>query len=135
VKRLMILVLLIGIEARAQSLADLARAERLRQRNVEAKLKVNIRGEKVAAPAAERQKAEAPENKPEEKKELTAEEKLLNERVDIIKKRSELLVRMGQYRDDPEAVKAIELELMELSKRSETAKLQHLGKPQPAAEK
>ena len=129
----MILMLLIGIEARAQSLADLARAERLRQRSVEATLKVNIRGERVVTPAAEPQKAEAPEKKPEEKKELTPEEKLLNERVDIIKKRSDLLVRMGQYRDDPEAVKAIELELIELSKRSEAAKLQHLGKTQPVA--
>lgn len=131
-KWLLIFVLFIGVEAHGQSLADRARAERLRQQSVEAVFKVNVRGEKQLAPAKETPKEQAVETKPDPKKELRPEEKLMDERVDIIKTRADLLVRMGQVRDDPAAVRAIELELMELAKRSEAAKLQHLGKPQTA---
>ncbi len=135
-KRLLIPViffLLTGIEARAQSLADAARAERLRQQNVESTVKVQKAGDKPVAAAEEDQKAETVETPTEPKKEITQKEKLRNERVDIVKKRSELLVRMDEVKHDPLAVKAIEAELIGLSRRAESAKLQHLGKnEQPA---
>ena len=130
-KRLFIPVLfllLTGIEARTQSLADAARAERLRQQNLESVLTVQKLGDKPVAAAEEDPKAAAPEATPEPKKELTPKEKLRNERVDIVRKRSELLVRMGEVKHDPVAVREIEAELIELSKRAETAKLQHLEK-------
>ncbi len=130
-KRLFIAVLfffLTGIEARTQSLADTARAERLRRQNLESVLTVQKLGDKPVAAAEEEPKAAEPETTPEPKKELTPKEKLRNERVDIIRKRSELLVRMGEVKHDPAAVREIEDDLIELSKRAETAKLQHLGK-------
>ena len=131
-KRLLIFVLFIGVEARAQSLADVARAERLRQQNIEAALKVQKFGDKPATPTEEAPKAEVAAQTPNDPpKEPTLEEKLRNERTDIIKQRSQLLVRMGELRHDPVAVKAIEAQLMELSKRAEAAKLQHLGKRKP----
>lgn len=123
----LIFVLLIGVEAQGQSLADVARAERKRQQAVEAAMKIQKLGDKAAAvqqevpPAADSEKA-----KKEPEKELPLEQKLRNERVDLVKKRSELLVRLSEVKDDPEAVKSIEAELIGLTKRAELLKLEHL---------
>jgi hypothetical protein len=131
-KPLMILVLFFASEAGAQSLADVARAERLRQQAVQSSVEVEKVGDHREAVFEEKNKSEPPDAVAETKKEPTREEKLRDERLSIMKTRSELLVRMGELKHDPDAVKAIEAQLIEVSKRAEAAKLEHLKKDQPA---
>ena len=116
---------LIGVNAQAQSLADVARAERQRQ----AALKSVETFEKAGARApVERQTPAQPteEEKGETEEEPTLEEKLQNERANLIRERSALLVRLDQVKDDPEAARSIEEQLIALTKRAEDLKLQHL---------
>ena len=124
----LIFILLISVELQAQTLADIARAERKRQQAMEAALKVEKQGEKPAAlpepqPPADVEKAV---KESESEKEIPLEKKLQQERVDVMKKRSALLVRLDEVKHDPEAVKSIELQLIELSRQNEDLKLQHL---------
>jgi hypothetical protein len=123
--RFVIFILLLAVDAQAQSLADVARAERERQQRSRSALKVEKVGEPSAAMAkknskpAETVQATTPaEAESQKKSEPSIAEQLQNERVDIIKKRSELLVRLDQTKD-PEIKKSLEAQLMEIAKRAE----------------
>jgi hypothetical protein len=122
-----VFILLFGLELQGQSIADLARAERKRQAEVQAKTEFQKFGAaretvKEVAPEA------AAEVKKEPEKEISLEQKLQNERVDLIKKRSALLVKLDEVKNDPEATKEIEEELIGLTRKAESLKMQHLGK-------
>lgn len=123
-------VLLFSIEARAQNLADIARAERQRQQAVQSTLKIEKQGGGVtvsesATPAPAPVVTETAKAGPD--KEVPLKQKLEKERVDLIQKRSALLVKLDET-TDPEAAKAIEADLIALTKKAEDLKLQHLNK-------
>jgi hypothetical protein len=73
---------------------------------------------KNSKPAETVQATTPAEAESQKKSEPSIAEQLQNERVDIIKKRSELLVRLDQTKD-PEIKKSLEAQLMEIAKRAE----------------
>jgi hypothetical protein len=118
-------MLLLSFQLQAQTLADIARAEKARQQAVEAAVKFEKQAEKEPE-SAQPLSVESNNKEKEAEKEITPEEKLQRERVDVLKKRAALLLRLEELRGDTEAMKSVELELMELTKRNEQLKLEHL---------
>jgi hypothetical protein len=121
-KAAIVLILLFGFNLHGQSIADLARAERKRQAAVEAKTELQKFG--TAQAAVKEGEPEAAKKEPD--KEISVEQKLQNERVDLIRKRSALLVKLDETKNDPQAAKSIEAELIGLTKEAENLKRQHL---------
>ena len=123
-----VLALLITVELHGQGLADVARMERKRQAAVEAAVKVETQGDhnasKKAPDAEEPQKPEVEEQADDK---VSIEKKLQQERVDMVRERSALLVKLDEMKNDPEAAKAIELQLIEVTKRNEELKLRYLS--------
>jgi len=131
-KRLIVVLILLGGTAHAQSVAELARKERLRQMETESKRTVKKVGDPVAvAPAAPvaaeaaAAEAPAPEIKPDAK---SLEESYKDQRVDLNKRRGELLMQLTEVIHDREAVKKIEIELSQIQEKSAQLKIERLQK-------
>lgn len=139
-----LLLSLFAITAQAQSLADVARAERKRQRSVESRKVVVEVGEltlappsrpaavaEIEQPKAEPQKAEqAPAAQPAATDgRKSADDAFQSEWNELSKKRSELLVKLGTVIRDREAARKIEEELQQIQKRAAELKVKQEAVP------
>ena len=133
--RLPILVLLLlAANVHAQSLGDIARAERKRREQVEPSKVIVKVGEKKPEeiPSTPPPKATAPlelqVQEAEVKDDEHFEQEFQNERLALLKKRSALLSKLGEVIRDRDAVHQIELELQQVQQRAAQLKVERLSK-------
>lgn len=124
-----LVLIFFGIEAKAQKLGDVARAERLRQQELSASKVIKEVGErKVEAPAPPPAVPEIRASKPVVDKRQAIERVLQTERLDLLKQRSALLIKLGKVSKDPKAVQEIEDGLAEIQRRAAELKVERVMK-------
>ena len=128
---LVIMILLAGT-AHAQSVAELARKERLRQMETESKRTIKKIGDPVVVapvvPVAEETSAKET-REPEVKQDPKSfEASYKDQRVDLLTRRGQLLQHLTEVIHDREAVKKIEDELFQIQEKSAQLKIERLQK-------
>jgi hypothetical protein len=112
----------------AQDIGDVARAERKRQQEIDSSKVIQKIGDKKDAPVTGAIAAPEASDAAQSVDLQKIEKEMAQQRVDVMKQRSALLMKLNEVIHDRRAVEEIEKQLVELQNRSAELKLERIAR-------